>query len=135
WLAKAVKHKAPALVGVMAANNETGVLQPWRETLALCRKYDVPFFCDAAQWVGKLPARGLGACDFVSGCAHKFGGPQGVGFLKVPPKFRPLLLGGPQEEGRRAGTENLAGVLAMVAALDEREATLSGEGIADRLTV
>jgi cysteine desulfurase len=121
WLADRLKHKRPALVAVMAANNETGVLQPWREVLALCREHGVPFFCDAAQWVGKLPATGLGACDFVSGCAHKFGGPQGVGFLKVPAKFQPLIVGGPQEDKRRAGTENVAGVLAMVAALAERE--------------
>jgi cysteine desulfurase len=135
WLAKALKQKVPALVGVMAANNETGVLQPWREALALCREHGAAFFCDAAQSVGKLPARGLGACDFVSGCAHKFGGPQGVGFLKVPQKFRSLLVGGPQEEGRRAGTENVAGVFAMIAALDEREVALSGSSIAEKLSM
>ena len=121
WLAEALRHSVPALVGVMAANNETGVLQPWREIAARCREHAVPFFCDAAQWIGRVPAAGLGACDFVSGCAHKFGGPQGVGFLKVPAGFRPLLVGGPQEEGRRAGTENVAGILAMIAALETRE--------------
>lgn len=127
WLAKELKTSPPGLVGIMAANNETGVLQPWREALDLCREHGVPFFCDAAQWIGKLPAEGLGACDFVSGCAHKFGGPQGVGFLKVPAKFRPLIVGGPQEEGRRAGTENVAGVLAMIAALEEREVSLRSQ--------
>ena len=133
WLAKALKHSVPGLVGAMAANNETGVLQPWREVLALCREHGVPFFCDAAQWIGKMPASGLGACDFVSGCAHKFGGPQGVGFLKVPAKFRSLIVGGPQEEGRRAGTENVAGVLAMIAALEERENALNAEtSVAER---
>lgn len=132
WLAKALKTSTPGLVAVMAANNETGVLQPWREVLALCREQGVPFFCDAAQWIGKLPVRGLGACDFVSGCAHKFGGPQGVGFLKVPAKFRSLIVGGPQEEGRRAGTENVAGVLAMAAALEEREAMLNADFVAER---
>ena len=57
------------------------------------------------------------------GCAHKFGGPKGVGFLKVPSKggFHALFGGGPQERSRRAGTENLAGVLSMVAALEERQ--------------
>ena len=122
WLADALGKSRPALIGVMAANNETGVLQPWREIAALCREHRVPFFCDAAQWIGKLPAAGLGACAFVSGCAHKFGGPQGVGFLKVPAGFHPLIVGGPQEDGRRAGTENVAGVLAMIAALDARVA-------------
>jgi cysteine desulfurase len=123
WLRTELAKTRPGLVAVMAANNETGVLQPWREALALCREHDVPFFCDAAQWLGKLPARGLGECDFTSGCAHKFGGPKGAGFLKCPAqgRVRPLLLGGPQEDGRRAGTENVAGVLAMMAALDARE--------------
>jgi cysteine desulfurase len=133
WLAKALKHSIPGLVGVMAANNETGVLQPWREVLTLCQEHGVPFFCDAAQWIGKLPAKGLGNCDFVSGCAHKFGGPQGVGFLKVPAKFRPLIVGGPQEEGHRAGTENVAGALAMIAALEEREAAMQTAAIDERI--
>jgi cysteine desulfurase len=108
-------------VVLMAANNETGVIQPWQQVLELCRESGVPFACDASQWVGKLPVSGLGSCDFVSACAHKFGGPVGVGFLKVPASFQPLLWGGPQEEGRRAGTENVAGILAMVAALEERQ--------------
>jgi cysteine desulfurase len=127
WLAHELADTRPGLVAVMAANNETGVLQPWREALVMCRQYGVPFFCDAAQWVGKQPARGLGECDFVSGAAHKFGGPRGVGFLKWPAKGRvePLLRGGPQEEGRRAGTENVPGVLAMLAALEVREAALA----------
>jgi cysteine desulfurase len=118
FLAAELRHKRPSLVALMAANNETGVLQPWREVQALCAEHGVPFFCDAAQWMGKMPAAGLGACDFVSGCAHKFGGPVGVGFLKCPRNFRSLLAGGPQEERRRAGTQNVASVLAMVAALD-----------------
>src|SRR5690348_13917510 len=127
WLTEEMAHARPGLVVVMAANNETGVLQPWRESLAICRQYEVPFFCDAAQWIGKLPASGLGECDFVSGAAHKFGGPKGVGFLKCPAKggVQPLLLGGPQEEGRRAGTENVPGILSMLAALEVREATLA----------
>lgn len=126
WIQKQLKRSRPGLVAVMAANNEIGVLQPWREVLAMCRERGVPFFCDAAQWLGKLPADGLGECDFVSACAHKFGGPKGVGFLKVPGKgrFNGLLLGGPQEERRRAGTENVASVLAMLAALEGREAAL-----------
>ena len=123
----------PQLVALMAANNETGVLQPWREILAVCREHGVKYFCDAAQWIGRMPAAGLGACDFVSGCAHKFGGPQGVGFLKCPADFPALLRGGPQEEGRRAGTENVAGVLAMVAALEEREAAMRDGALNGRM--
>lgn len=125
WLRAALKDSSPALVAVMAANNETGVLQPWREAASLCEEAGVPILCDAAQWLGKLPAKDLGKCDFVTGCAHKFGGPQGVGFLKTHMSLRPLLLGGPQEEGQRAGTENLAGVLAMMAALRARERALA----------
>ena len=126
------EEKKPRLVVVMAANNETGVLQPWRAALAVCHANGVKYFCDAAQWIGRLPVAGLGACDFVSGCAHKFGGPQGVGFLKCPVDFPPLLRGGPQEEGRRAGTENVAGVLAMVAALEEREAAIRDGALRER---
>jgi cysteine desulfurase len=118
FLASELRKKKPALVALMAANNETGVLQPWREVQALCAESGVPFFCDAAQWMGKMPATALGACDFVSGCAHKFGGPVGVGFLKCPGDFRSLLAGGPQEDRRRAGTQNVAGVLSMIAALE-----------------
>ena len=130
WLTDELAHERPGLVAIMAANNETGVLQPWREALAICKQWGVPFFCDAAQWIGKLPANGLGECDFVSGAAHKFGGPKGVGFLKCPAKGRiePLLRGGPQEEGRRAGTENVAGILSMMTALEVREATLVKDG-------
>jgi len=125
WLETELAKNRPALVGVMAANNETGVLQPWQHVAELCREKEVPFFCDAAQWLGKLPALGLGRCDFVSGCAHKFGGPKGVGFLKVAPgPFHALIHGGQQEEGRRAGTENVAGVSAMLAALEVREAAI-----------
>jgi cysteine desulfurase len=128
WLCRELESARPACIAVMAANNETGALLPWREIAEVCRERDVPFLCDAAQWVGKLPAHGLGECALVSGCAHKFGGPQGVGFLKSPPQMRALLVGGPQEEGRRAGTENVAGVLALVAALEERERVPAAEG-------
>ena len=126
WLETELAKNPPALVAVMAANNETGVLQPWQHIVELCHEREVPFFCDAAQWLGKLPASGLGKCDFVSACAHKFGGPKGVGFLKVARgTFHGLILGGQQEEGRRAGTENVAGVSAMLAALEVREAAIA----------
>ncbi len=135
WLRDKLGRSNAALVAVMAANNETGVLQPAAELLALCRESGVPFFCDAAQWFGKIPAKGLGDCAFISGSAHKFGGPKGVGFLKVPADraFEPLLLGGQQEEGRRAGTENVPGVVSMVGALEEREQMLAGTSLEERL--
>ena len=74
-----------------------------------------------------MPAIGLGDCDYVSGAAHKFGGPRGVGFLKVPHRSHvtPLLLGGKQEAGRRAGTENVPIIAAMMAALAVREKQMS----------
>jgi cysteine desulfurase len=113
----------PGLIGVMAANNETGVIQPWREILAICQSCEVPFFTDAVQWLGKMPAKDLGQCDFVTGAAHKFGGPRGIGFLKIPHKSKitPLLIGGKQEQSVRAGTENIATILSMLAALEVRE--------------
>ncbi|TAK99091.1 MAG: aminotransferase class V-fold PLP-dependent enzyme [Verrucomicrobia bacterium] len=87
----------------------------------------MPFFTDAVQWLGKMPARGLGDCDYVSGAAHKFGGPRGVGFLKIPYKHKisSLLYGGKQERGQRAGTENVPIILAMLAALEVREKQLA----------
>ncbi|MDF1862707.1 MAG: aminotransferase class V-fold PLP-dependent enzyme [Verrucomicrobiales bacterium] len=109
-------------VSIMAANNETGVLQPWREVAALCREQEIPFHSDAAQWIGKMPLEGLGECDWITGSGHKFGGGKGVGFLMMPEEggedFH-AAVGGPQEEGRRAGTENLPAILAMVGALEE----------------
>jgi cysteine desulfurase len=127
WLEERLKRERPAVVAIMAANNETGVLQPWREAQALCAAREVPFFCDATQWCGRLPIRGLGACDFVAASAHKFGGPRGVGFLKTPgaAKFTPLLRGGPQQERRRAGTENVPAILAAVSALEWCEQQLA----------
>lgn len=118
-----------AAVAIMAANNEVGVLQAWQEAAEICREFGVPFFCDAAQWIGRLPAMGLGACDYVVGCGHKFGGPTGVGFLKAPEDLQPLIVGGPQEEGRRGGTENVAGIIAMMAALQERQSGLAPQSL------
>jgi len=123
WLTTELADSRPALVAVMAANNETGIIQPWREARAICHQYKVPFFTDAVQFIGKMPMIGLGECDYVSGAAHKFGGPRGVGFLKIPHRsaITPLLHGGKQEGGRRAGTENVAIIAAMMAALEVRE--------------
>jgi cysteine desulfurase len=123
WLTAELADARPGLVAIMAANNETGVIQPWREAMAICHSYKVPFFTDAVQFIGKMPCKGLGECDYVSGAAHKFGGPRGVGFLKIPHRSQltPLLHGGKQEGGRRAGTENVATIAALVAALEARE--------------
>ena len=127
WLTAELADERPGLVAVMAANNETGIIQPWQEILAMCQAYEVPFFTDAVQFVGKMPCKGLGDCDYVTGAAHKFGGPRGVGFLKIPHRSQitPLLFGGKQEGGRRAGTENVAIIAAMMAALEVREKQIS----------
>ncbi len=116
--ADAIVAEGPALVCLMAANNETGVLQPWREVAHRCRARGVPIHCDAVQWLGKLPASGLAGCDYVVGSAHKIGGPKGVGFLRVPVSDPGLVVqyGGAQESGHRGGTENYPAVAGFLAA-------------------
>ena len=129
-------HRPIAVVSIMAASNESGVLQPWPELASLCRDRHISFHTDAAQWLGKLPAAGLASCDWLTGSGHKFGGPRGVGFLVVPAKTRFRGdLGGPQEDGQHAGTENLPGIAGMVAALEVRQRdlpTIAERGAAHR---
>jgi cysteine desulfurase len=132
WLSKRIGEVKPKFFALMAANNETGVIQPLRDALSICRSAGVPLVCDATQWIGKLPAREIASCDFVTASGHKFGGPRGVGFLKGPQKIAAMLLGGPQEECRRAGTENVAGILAMVAALEECEGAMRDGAMRER---
>ena len=121
WLASRLGKDRPALVCVMAVNNETGVIQPWQAVLDLCRAHGVPFFCDAVQWMGKLDPEGQpwGRCDGIALSGHKFGGPKGVGCLVLGPGWTGLKVqtGGSQEFASRSGTENVAGILSMVAAL------------------
>ena len=126
WIAQ----KQPSVVSVMAANNETGILHPWKDLAELCRENGIGFHCDAAQWLGKLPSEDLAACDWITGSAHKFGGPKGIGFLIVPEKLgelHGLQVGGPQEKGRRAGTENYPAIAGMVAALRVANQGISNE--------
>ncbi len=110
---------APALVSVMLANNETGVVQPIAEVAKIAHAHGALVHCDAAQAAGKIAidVQALGA-DTMALSAHKLGGPQGVGALVVGDHvaLRPLLLGGGQERGRRAGTENVAGIAGFGAA-------------------
>nr|WP_316622618.1 cysteine desulfurase family protein [uncultured Ruminococcus sp.] len=110
------------LVTVMTANNEIGTIQPIKELGAICRERGVLFHTDAVQAVGHIPldvkAQNI---DMLSASAHKFHGPKGVGFLyaKKGVRLSNLIEGGAQERGKRAGTENLPGILSMVAALKE----------------
>ncbi|MEM9227823.1 MAG: cysteine desulfurase family protein, partial [Verrucomicrobiota bacterium] len=122
-LDKLLQRARVGFVSCMAANNENGVIQPWSEVVQRSRKAGVPCHIDAAQWLGKRSAAGLGQADFVTGCAHKFGGPKGVGFLKLTEDHNGFqgFLGGGQEYGHRAGTENLPAILAMVAILEKRD--------------
>jgi cysteine desulfurase len=103
-----------AIVSVMWANNETGVLFPTEEIAAICRSKQVLFHTDAVQIPGKLKidVKQLGV-DFLSLSAHKLHGPKGVGLLYVKRgvKYQPYVIGGGQEEGRRGGTENVASVV------------------------
>jgi cysteine desulfurase len=104
-----------ALVSVMWANNETGVLFPVEEIAAICRSKHTLFHTDAVQMPGKmcLDAKAAGL-DFMSLSAHKLYAPKGIGllYIKRPRKFQPYILGGQQERGRRAGTENVANIVA-----------------------
>lgn len=122
------RHAAVAIVSVLAASNETGVVEPWQELHELCRARQIPFHTDAVQWIGRRPATDLGQCDYVTGSGHKFGGPKGIGFLVVPENTTRFHgdRGGPQQNGRWAGTENLPGVLAMVAAFESLAAETDG---------
>lgn len=110
-----------ALVSVMFANNEIGTIEPVEEIAKICREHNVWFHTDAVQAVGAVPIRfkEMGF-DMLSLSAHKFNGPKGVGALIVRRGILPdiLIEGGAQERGRRAGTENLAGIVGMAKALE-----------------
>lgn len=107
-------RKDTAIVSVMLANNETGILFPISEIAEVCHENGVPVHTDAVQAAGKIPldVEALGV-DMLSLSAHKLYAPKGVGALYVRRglKFHPLLIGGAQERGRRGGTENTAGIV------------------------
>jgi cysteine desulfurase len=120
-----------AVVSVMAANNETGVIQPVADAARAVRSRfpDVAIHSDAVQAFNSQPVTvgGLGV-DLLSLSAHKFGGPQGVGLLYVRDGFKvePVLHGGEQELGRRSGTHNVAGIVGMIAAMEAAVADREG---------
>ncbi len=116
-----------ALVTVMHANNEVGSVLPVREIGEVCRAHKVIFHTDAVQAVGHIPVNVISDnVDMLSCSAHKFHGPKGVGFLycRTGVALQNLIEGGAQERNRRAGTENLAGISGMAAALKEAVANL-----------
>lgn len=116
-----------ALVSVMLANNETGVIFPIEEIAAICRAKGVPFHTDAVQTPGKieLDVRALGV-DFMSLSAHKLHAPKGIGvlFARKGVPFQPYVTGGGQERGRRGGTESVADIIAFGKAAELARASL-----------
>ncbi len=116
----AVLRPETALVSIMYANNEVGTVQPVRQLAALSREHGIPFHTDAVQAAGWLPldTKLLGV-DAMSISGHKLGAPKGNGalFVRSRTRLEPLLHGGGQERGRRSGTENVAGAVALATAL------------------
>ena len=112
------------LVSVMYANNETGAIQPIREIGALCRKHGIFFHTDAVQAAGHLTIDvQRDNIDMLSLSAHKFHGPKGIGLLFANSNIQltSLIRGGGQERGKRAGTENLPGIIGLAAALKDAQ--------------
>ena len=118
------------LISVMYANNEIGTIQPIEEIGALARKYQIVFHTDAVQAVGQIPisVKRL-PIDLLSASAHKFHGPKGMGFLYVREgvELSSFIHGGGQEQGKRAGTENVAGIVGMAKALTIATAQMSAK--------
>lgn len=130
--------KPPALVSVMAANNETGIVQPIIDVAEIIHEADGLLHVDAVQMLGKVPIN-LGAlgADLASISAHKIGGPKGIGALVMWADlkgFTPLSRGGGQERSRRAGTENVPGIAGFGAAVEAAYADGALYGEYERLT-
>lgn len=104
------------LISIMFANNEVGTIQPIQDIVKKTSSLDIPFHTDAVQALGKTPVNvsTLGV-DYLSLSAHKFYGPKGIGalFVKNKKMLKPLIIGGEQESGLRAGTENISGIVGM----------------------
>lgn len=116
-----------ALVTVMYANNEIGTIQPIAEIGAICRRHGVPFHTDAVQAVGNVPIDVKEQnIDLLSLSGHKLHGPKGVGalYIRTGVSVQNFLDGGAQERGRRAGTENVAGIVGLAAAMEQACSTL-----------
>ncbi len=121
-----------AVVSIMWCNNETGVIEPLGKIVELCHNHDVLVHSDGTQWVAKMPVDVKEVpIDLLSFAAHKFHGPKGVGALytKQGLNVAPLVTGGPQERGRRGGTENVPAILGFGVAADEAVEWLTDENI------
>ena len=120
-LRKAIRPET-TLVSLIAANNETGTVQPIAELGKICRDRGVLFHTDAVQWFGKEPFDNIDQfnADLISVCAHKFFGPKGAGalYLRSPLLPDPILFGGGHENERRAGTENLPAIIGFAEATE-----------------
>jgi cysteine desulfurase len=140
-LAKRLTEGPPALVSMMLANNETGVVQPIKEAACLVHEAGGLLHVDAVQAVGRIPCDiNVLEADLLTLSGHKIGGPKGAGALvkRAPLNLDPLVTGGGQERGERAGTENVAAIAGFGAAAGAAEANLAGEstrmrGLRDRL--
>ncbi|HZZ43409.1 MAG TPA: aminotransferase class V-fold PLP-dependent enzyme [Tepidisphaeraceae bacterium] len=117
-----------ALISLLYANNETGVLSPVDQIASLCRAKKIPFHCDGTQALGKIPVDvvSLGV-DALSFAPHKFHGPKGVGclYLRRGVRLRPQVIGGPHESSRRGGTENVPAIVGTGVACDLARASFS----------
>jgi len=140
-LAKRLAEGPPALVSIMLANNETGVVQPVKEAARLVHEVGGLLHVDAVQAAGRIPCDiNVLEADLLTLSGHKIGSPKGAGALvkRAPLNLDPLVTGGGQERGERAGTENVAAIAGFGAAAGAAEANLAGEstrmrGLRDRL--
>lgn len=133
FIQKAIEGRQVAFVGVMRANNETGVIQPAEEIHKVCKDAGVFYFCDCVQAAGAMPFS-ADLAEGISISAHKFYGPKGVGalWLKKGARIQRLVSGGQQESGLRGGTSNVAGIVGMGCALKAacRDMTANNQKIA-----
>jgi cysteine desulfurase len=119
---KVIKENADdiILVSIMAANNETGVIQPFQEIGKVCETHSIPYLCDTTQYIGKTNFNFKEShIDFAVTSGHKFGAPTGCGIILVkdPKSFKPFIIGGGQEAGLRGGTQNYISNECMAVAL------------------
>lgn len=123
------------LISIMYANNEIGTIQPIKEIGEIARKHNVLFHTDAVQAYGQLPIN-VDECsiDMLSASGHKLNGPKGIGFLYIRKgiKIRSFIHGGQQERGRRAGTENVPGIVGLGAAVERAFSMMEEKTVKER---